>query len=229
MRMRRIALSVFACCTVLLAADTFTQRQREFWSFQKVKTQTPPAVKHTNMGRATPSTHFILAKLEAKGIEPGAARRQDHPAAPRHLRSHRPAAHSRRGRRLPRRQLAASVRESGRPPARLAAVRRALGPPLARPRPLRRKRRLQGRRNAPQRLALPRLRDPILQRGQALRPLRRGADRRRRTVARRVPRRASPPASTATIPTRATRACSSSAARKSWTTSPTPPAPSSWA
>ena len=67
--MRRIALSVFICCAVLLAADTFTQRQREFWSFQPIKPQTSPAVKHTKWAR-TPIDSFVLAKLEAKGIEP---------------------------------------------------------------------------------------------------------------------------------------------------------------
>jgi hypothetical protein len=68
--MRRIAVSVFICCAALWAADTFTQRQREFWSFQKVKPQAPPAVKHTAWAR-TPIDSFILAKLEAKGVEPG--------------------------------------------------------------------------------------------------------------------------------------------------------------
>ena len=67
--MQKIALSVFVCCTALLAAETFTQRQREFWSFQRVKTQTPPVVKHTNWVR-TPIDAFIAARLEAKGIEP---------------------------------------------------------------------------------------------------------------------------------------------------------------
>jgi hypothetical protein len=69
MRMRRIVLSLFVLCTVLLGAGTFTQRQREFWSFQRVKTQTPPVVKHTKWVR-TPIDSFIAAKLEAKGIEP---------------------------------------------------------------------------------------------------------------------------------------------------------------
>ncbi len=68
--MRRISLSVFVCCAVLLAADTFTQRQREFWSFQRVKPQSPPGVKHTKWVR-TSIDSFIVAKLEAKGVEPG--------------------------------------------------------------------------------------------------------------------------------------------------------------
>jgi Protein of unknown function (DUF1553)/Protein of unknown function (DUF1549) len=67
--MRRIAFSVFIGCAVLLAADTFTQRQREFWSFQPIKPQMPPAVKHTKWVR-TPIDSFIAAKLEAKGVEP---------------------------------------------------------------------------------------------------------------------------------------------------------------
>src|SRR5260370_23382607 len=69
MRMRRMVLSVFVCCTVLLAADTFTQRRREFWSFQRLKTQIPPGVNHTKWVRP-PIDSFIAAKLEAKGIEP---------------------------------------------------------------------------------------------------------------------------------------------------------------
>src|SRR6516165_8147991 len=69
MRMRRIVFSLFVLCTVLLGASTFTQRQREFWSFQRVKTQTPPVVKHTKWVR-TPIDSFIAAKLESKGIEP---------------------------------------------------------------------------------------------------------------------------------------------------------------
>jgi hypothetical protein len=68
--MRRITVSVFICCAVLLASETFTQRQRDFWSFQRVKPQTPPAVKHTNSVR-TPVDSFIVAKLESKGVEPG--------------------------------------------------------------------------------------------------------------------------------------------------------------
>jgi Protein of unknown function (DUF1553)/Protein of unknown function (DUF1549) len=67
--MRRIALIVLTGCTLLVAADTFTQRQREFWSFQKVKEQTPPAVKQKAWVR-NPIDQFILSKLEAKGIQP---------------------------------------------------------------------------------------------------------------------------------------------------------------
>jgi Protein of unknown function (DUF1553)/Protein of unknown function (DUF1549) len=70
--MRRIWLSVFICYAALFAADTFTQRQREFWSFQKVKPQTPPVVKSAAWVR-TDIDRFIVAKLEAKAISPGPA------------------------------------------------------------------------------------------------------------------------------------------------------------
>src|SRR5690242_19329133 len=69
--MRKLCLFVLTCCTLLLAADTFTARQREFWSFQKPKDQTPPTVVHKQWVR-TPIDNFILAKLEAKGLTPAA-------------------------------------------------------------------------------------------------------------------------------------------------------------
>src|SRR5450432_1506723 len=68
--MRRVAISLFICCTVLFAADTFTKRQREFWSLQKVKEQNPPVVQNTGWVRNA-IDQFILAKLEAKSIAPG--------------------------------------------------------------------------------------------------------------------------------------------------------------
>jgi len=70
--LRRAALFLLIACTVLLAADTFTQRQRDFWSFQKVKESTPPAVAAKTWVR-TPIDAFILAKLEAKGVKPAPA------------------------------------------------------------------------------------------------------------------------------------------------------------
>jgi hypothetical protein len=56
----------------LSAAELFTQRQREFWSFQKVKDQTPPAVKETGWAK-TPIDRFVLAKLESKNLRPSPA------------------------------------------------------------------------------------------------------------------------------------------------------------
>ena len=77
--------------------------------------------------------------------------------------------------------VARRVREADRPAARVAAVRRAVGPALARRRPLRRHQgvRLPGGPELPVRLHLPRLRHPRVQRGQAVRPVRHRATRRR--------------------------------------------------
>jgi len=67
--MRRIVLVAATSAALLIAADSFTERQRDFWSFQKIKPQSPPAVKNTKWVR-TPIDRFILAKLEAKGLHP---------------------------------------------------------------------------------------------------------------------------------------------------------------
>ena len=66
--------------------------------------------------------------------------------------------------------------------ARLAALRRALGPPLARRRPLRRDQQLRARRRQAARLAVSRLCHPLVQRRQAVRPVRQRAARRRRVA-----------------------------------------------
>ncbi len=62
--------------------------------------------------------------------------------SPARARSHRPAANARGGRDLRRRPGAGRLREARRSPARVAALRRALGPALARSRALCRQRRL---------------------------------------------------------------------------------------
>jgi hypothetical protein len=67
--MRRFLVTILAACALLAAAETFTQRQRDFWSFQPVKPQTSPTVRHQTR---TPIDAFIAAKLEAKNIEPAA-------------------------------------------------------------------------------------------------------------------------------------------------------------
>src|SRR5690349_20083530 len=70
--MRRAALAVFICYVALSAAETFTQRQRDFWSFQKVKDAAPPAV-HNRAWVRNAIDQFVLAKLEGKGIAPSPA------------------------------------------------------------------------------------------------------------------------------------------------------------
>ena len=127
---------------------------------------------------------------EADAVAGGGCGDLDPPA---HLRSARPAAHVGRDSGLRRRPLAGRLREAGRPAARLAALRRALGAALAGCGALRRIARLRQGQAAAQCLAVSRLRDPRVQRGQAVRALRGGATRRRRAVARRSARRRSPP------------------------------------
>ena len=161
-----------------------TDKDRAHWAFQPV--ERPPVPRsRTAPGSRNPIDAFILARLEAKGLAPN-------PPAAKHelirralLRPDRPAADARRGRRVPGRRLARRLRDAGRPPARLAALRREVGPALARPRPLRRDQQLRARQPQAERLALPRLRHPRLQRRQALRPLRPRATGRRRAAGRR--------------------------------------------
>ena len=82
--------------------------------------------------------------------------------------------------RFVRRPLSRCLAAPGRPPARFARVRRALGAALARRGALRRERRLRVRHAPRRRLALSRLRDPVDSRGQAVRPVPARATRRRR-------------------------------------------------
>ena len=158
----------------------FTDRQRRYWAFQEVVKPQVPNVKTGDSSNLLGCFHF--GQIGAKGDPSESARRQDHAASARHTGPDGSAAVAGRRAGLSVRSFAGRFREGCRPPARLAAIRRALGPPLARPRALRRHWRLQRRCGAAGYLAIPRLRDPVVQRGQAVRPFRPRADRRRRTV-----------------------------------------------
>ncbi len=79
----------------------------------------------------------------------GAAGRQAHALPPRLLRPHRPAADRAAARRVPRRRIARRLGAAHRPAPRLAPLRRTVGPPLARPRPLRRDQQFRTRRPKP--------------------------------------------------------------------------------
>src|SRR5215831_5885557 len=68
--MRKLCLSIAVFSALLLAADPFTKRQRDFWSFQPVKEHTPPVVKNSAWVQ-NPVDQFVLAKIEAKSIQPG--------------------------------------------------------------------------------------------------------------------------------------------------------------
>src|SRR6185436_544230 len=46
-----------------------TEQQRRFWSFQPVRSTSPPAVKN-RAWISSPVDNFVLSKLEQKGIAP---------------------------------------------------------------------------------------------------------------------------------------------------------------
>ena len=140
-----------------------------------------PIVPAVASRSASPIDAFLLERLEAAGWF-HCARRPSDSASPRDLRPDRAAADAA--------ELEAFLADDS-PHAfekvvdRLLAsprLRRAASVAVARRRPLRRDRRLQGRRPPAARLAVPRLRHPVVQRRQAVRPLRQGATRRRRAV-----------------------------------------------
>ena len=127
--------------------------------------------------------HRCVRAGEAEG-EASRARsrcRQAGPVAPRHLRSVGPASDSRPSRALPAGRLTRCLRKAHRGTARIAPLRGTLGAALAECRRVRRQQ-IRHRGLPSQRLALSGLRDQVLQRRQALRPLRPGADRRRRAL-----------------------------------------------
>ena len=135
-----------------------------FWSFRPIATPRGPRRSATRRGcgrRSTPS----CSRGSRQGAGLRARGRPADPDPPPHVRPDRPAADARGGRRLRGRPSPRRLRAAGRSPARLAPLRRALGPALARRRRLRRQRRLHraGRRPAV-RLQVPRLPRPLAQR-----------------------------------------------------------------
>ena len=157
------------------------------WSHRPVVRPPVPAVKDRGLG-PQPDRCVPPGPARGRAAAPRARGRPRHPDPPAGLRPHRPAPHPRGGRRLPRRPRARGLRAAGRSAARLAPLRRALGPALARPGPLRRDQRLRARLGQAVRLAVPRLRDRRLQPRQAVRPVRPRATGRRRDRARARPR-----------------------------------------
>ena len=122
----------------------FTPQQRRWWAFQKVVKPAVPQPKDRTWVKNDIDA-FILAKLEEKNLKPAPPADTHHAAPPRHLDLTGLLPTPGRGPGLRQRYLARRIRESGRPPAGLAALRRALGAALARPGALRRQRRLQER------------------------------------------------------------------------------------
>ncbi len=132
-------------------------------------------------------------KERPRPVGRGRARRA---AAPRQPGPHRPAADAGGAQGVPRGHGRRRLRAPGRPPPRVPPVRRAPGVLLARPRAVRRQRRLPQRQRA-HGLALSRLRHRRLQPEPAVRPLHDGADRRATSSRTRRRSRRSPRATTA--------------------------------
>src|SRR6266567_162040 len=66
------AVSTAATTSVTAKSGAITEKQREFWSFQPLKTVTPPHVedsRYTHWAR-TPIDRFILAGLHSSGLSP---------------------------------------------------------------------------------------------------------------------------------------------------------------
>ena len=97
----------------------------------------PPPVKNRALGPLA-DRRLHPGPAGSRGDRPVAAGRQAHADPPRHDRPLGHPADGRGGRRVRGRPVARRLRPAGRPPAGLAALWRALGPALARRRPLRR-------------------------------------------------------------------------------------------
>ena len=155
---------------------------RSWWSFKKpVRPPTPP-VKDA-VARAQSDRRVHSCETGSQGAASRARSRPPDPGAARLLRSPRTSAHTGTGGRIRQRPVARCVRKVSRSPARFSALRRAVGPPLAGPRALRRYVRVRDGPLLHHRLAVSRLRDRVVQPRQAIHDLRAGADRRRRVVA----------------------------------------------
>ena len=141
----------------------------EHWAFRPVRPASPPRGQGSVVGPVA-GRRVRPGPAGGQGDRPVAAGRPPHAHPPRH---HRPLGHpadARGGRGVRGRHRAGCLRPADRPPAGLAAIRRALGPPLARRRPIRRH---QGLRLHPGAavsllLHLPRLRHRRLQRRPAV-------------------------------------------------------------
>ena len=154
-----------------------------------------PAGRVPTAAGADAIDRFLRARMTADGPRAVPRGRPPDPDPPPLPRPDRPASHPRGGRRLRPRRPPRRLRAAGRPAAGLAPLRRADGRLLARPGPVRRHPGLSQRQ--PRRhLDVPRLRDPLVQRQQAVRPVHDRAARRRPAAVGRPTRPASPRATT---------------------------------
>jgi cytochrome c551/c552 len=115
--------------------ETAAKADSKHWAYQPVRDPALPAVKNTTWVQS-PIDRFILAKLEEK-FEAGSGCLEVDVVTTGLFRSDRPATDAGRHPQFSRRYLEGRVCKSCRPVAGVAAIRRALGPPLARRRALR--------------------------------------------------------------------------------------------
>ena len=116
----------------------------DHWAFQPVQRPAIPPVSGAAWIR-NPIDNFILAGLEREGVAPVSGSRSPYSVAPPEPGPHRASAYPRRDPRFPGGHLSPSLRQGGRPPAGLPALRRAMGQALAGLGALRRFRRLYHR------------------------------------------------------------------------------------
>ena len=161
-----VAPAAAAPSTGPAAPSTIAAARRE-WSHRPVVRPPVPAVKDARWLH-NPIDAFLLARLEAERLRPAPEadrvtliRRLSHdltglPPTPEQVDAFLAD------------RAAGRLRAAGRQAAGLAPLRRALGPALARPRPLRRDQRLRARLGQAVRLAVPRLCHPGIRRRQAV-------------------------------------------------------------
>ena len=118
-------------------------RQPRHWAFQRIKAVVPPPDPTGQSSR--PIDRFIAARRRAAGLRPVRAGGPADLDPPRHVRPDRFAADARGSRRFRARRFARRLFPRRRPLARLAALRRTMGPALDGRRPLCRHRRRQRR------------------------------------------------------------------------------------
>ena len=114
-----------------------TPQQRAFWSFQPIRKPPVPVVSHGDWAKT--GHRSIRARAAGKGRpHAGAPGGQAHAHPARDTGSDRTATDAGGDRRVRERHRAGRVREGGRSPARVAALRRNVGPAVARRRAVRR-------------------------------------------------------------------------------------------
>ena len=167
-----------------------SQKGRQWWAFQAVKVL-PAAGLCARVDGADEARSFCVRQAGRERADAVATGRRSHADSPRLHRSDRPQADLRRSRGVRQRRVAEQIREARRHTAGHAAVRRAMGTPLARRRAVRRGQSRQHHEPAVSaRVAVSRLGHRGAEQGCALRPLRQAAARGRSHARHVAPRHA---------------------------------------